>query len=50
MVDRQMKILELFSGTESFSKIAKARGHEVFTIELNANFNPDLVKNILDAI
>lgn len=43
-----MKILELFSGTESFSKVARARGHETFTIELNEHFNPDLCKNILD--
>jgi len=43
-----MRILELFSGTESFSKIAKARGHEVFTIDNNPKFNPDLCKDILD--
>ena len=43
-----MKILELFSGTESFSNVARARGHQVFTIENNAEFNPSLCKNILD--
>ena len=43
-----MKILELFSGTESFSIVAKARGHQVFTIENNPDFNPSLCKNILD--
>jgi site-specific DNA-cytosine methylase len=42
-----MKILELFSGTESFSKVAKARGHEVFTVDINSEFNPDLCKDIL---
>ena len=42
-----MKILELFSGTESFSKIAEARGHQVFTIDINPKFNPSLCKDIL---
>lgn len=42
-----MKILELFSGTESFSKVAKARGHEVFTIDNCKKFNPDLWMDIL---
>jgi len=43
-----MKILELFSGTESFSKVAKARGHDVFTIDVDRSFNPDLCKDILE--
>jgi|TARA_Y100000310_G_C20613882_1_gene779520 hypothetical protein len=43
-----MKILELFSGTESFSKVARARGHECFTIDVEKHFNPDLCKDILD--
>jgi len=42
-----MKILELFSGTESFSKVARARGHEVFTIDNNPKFKPDLCIDIL---
>lgn len=42
-----MKILELFAGTESFSKVAKERGHEVFTIEINPKFNPSLCKDIM---
>jgi len=41
-----MKILELFSGTASFSNAAKERGHEVFTIDINPKFNPSLCKNI----
>lgn len=45
-----MKILELFSGTESFSKVARERGHETFTIDNNPDFNPDLCKNILDLV
>jgi len=43
-----MKVLELFSGTESFSKVARKRGHEVFTIELNPIFKPSLCKNIMN--
>ena len=42
-----MKILELFSGTESFSKVAEARGHQVFTIDINPKFNPSLYKDVL---
>ena len=45
-----MKILELFSGTESFSKIARERGHECFTIDNNPQFNPNLCKDIMDVI
>ena len=43
-----MKILELFSGTGSFSKVAKARGHEVFTVELDYRFSPDMIKDIMN--
>ena len=42
-----MKILELFSGTGNFSKIAKEKGHEVFTIDNNPKCNPDLCIDIL---
>ena len=42
-----MKILELFSGTASFSNVAKERGHEVFTIDFDKSFNPDLCIDIL---
>lgn len=43
-----MKVLELFSGTESFSKVAREKGHETFTVDNNPKFKPDLVKDILD--
>ena len=43
-----MKILELFSGTESFSKVARLRGHQTFTIDNNKQFNPDLCKDIME--
>jgi len=42
-----MKILELFAGTGSFSKVAKARGHEVFTVDNCKKFNPDLWMDVL---
>ena len=43
-----MKILELFAGTKSFSKVAEARGHEVFTVEIDKKFNPNLCKDVMD--
>lgn len=43
-----MIILELFSGTESFSKVARERGHETFTVDFDKSFNPDLCIDILD--
>lgn len=43
-----MRTVELFSGTRSFSKVAQARGHETFTVELDEYFEADLHKNILD--
>jgi hypothetical protein len=44
----KMKIIELFSGTASFSKVAKERGHQVFTLDFDKQFNPDLCIDILD--
>lgn len=43
-----MKIIELFSGTASFSKVARERGHKTFTIDFDKTFNPDLCIDILD--
>lgn len=45
---RNMKVLELFSGTGSFSKVAKERGHEIFTIDNEKSFNPSLCIDILE--
>ena len=42
-----MKILELFSGTESFSKVARERGHECFTVDNEPKFNPSLCIDIM---
>ena len=41
-----MKTIELFSGTASFSKVAKRLGHEIFTVDNNNSFHPDLCCNL----
>ena len=41
-----MRTLELFCGTKSFSKVAKARGHETFTIDIEPKFEPDMVADV----
>lgn len=43
-----MKILELFSGTASFSKVAGERGHECITLDNDPRFKPDICKDIMD--
>lgn len=43
-----MKILELFCGTKSFSKIAKRRGHEILTVDNDPQHNADITKDILE--
>lgn len=43
-----MKILELFCGTKSFTKIAEGKGHKCFTIDIDKKFKPDLVKDVMD--
>jgi len=43
-----MKVLELFAGTKSFSKVAEEKGYKTFTIDNNEEFNPDLCIDILD--
>jgi site-specific DNA-cytosine methylase len=40
------KILELFCGTKSFGKVAEARGHQVYSVDINKKFNPDLCIDI----
>lgn len=43
-----MNILELFSGTGSFSKVALSRGYKVTTLDWERKFNPDILIDILD--
>lgn len=43
-----MHTLELFCGTKSFSNVAKALGHDTYTVDNDAQFNPDLCKSVLD--
>ncbi len=43
-----MKVLELFCGTKSISKVFKKRGHETYTVDIDKQFNPDLCIDILD--
>ena len=45
-----MKIIELFSGTRSFSKVANLRGHSTFTIDNNPEFEPDVCCDILNLL
>jgi hypothetical protein len=42
-----MRVLELFSGTASFSKVATARGHECRTVDIELPFNPTYRRDIL---
>lgn len=37
-----MKTVELFAGTQSFSKVMREFGHETFTVDNNPEFNCDL--------
>jgi len=41
-----MNILELFSGTGSFSKIAREHKHKTWTVDFDKQFAPDLVADI----
>ena len=43
-----MRILELFSGTGSLAKVARARGHEVVTLDICPRHSPTICTNILE--
>jgi len=43
-----MKTIELFAGSKSFSKVAKKFGYETFTTDIESEYEPDLVADILD--
>jgi site-specific DNA-cytosine methylase len=40
--------IELFCGTKSFSKVAAARAHSIFTVDNSFQFRPDICKDIRD--
>jgi hypothetical protein len=42
-----MKTVELFSGTQSFSKVMKKHGHETFCVDNNTEFDNDLTTDLL---
>ena len=42
-----MKVIEVYCGTKSFSKVAESKGHDVFTLDFNPKFNPDLCCDML---
>ena len=41
-----MRVLELFAGSRSIGKVAEARGHEVFSVDINNFDGIDLVKDV----
>lgn len=42
-----MKVLDLFAGAKSVSSVFKKKGHEVFTVDILEELNPDLCIDIL---
>lgn len=45
---KKMKTVELFAGTQSFSKVVRELGHGTFCVELDEYFKANLHKNILE--
>lgn len=41
-----MKVLDLFCGTKSIARAFEKRGHEVYTVDWNADFEPTLCADI----
>ena len=42
-----MNTVELFCGLKSFSNVAKALGHDTFTVDIDDKFSPNLCRDIL---
>lgn len=42
-----MKTVELFSGTQSFSKVMRKYGHETFCVDNNPDFKNDLTLDLM---
>lgn len=45
-----MTTLELYAGTQSFSKVAKERGHSTYTVELDPALGPDEAVDVRDFV
>lgn len=45
-----MKTVELFAGTESFSKVMRERGHETWTVDNNINFLSNETYDLLNGM
>ena len=43
-----MKLLDLFSGGKSITRVAESLGYTVTTLDINKNYQPDIVANVLD--
>ena len=50
MKRHDMKVLELFCGTKSFTKVAEARGHECRTLDNDPRFEPTYCMDIMDFV
>ncbi len=44
---KPLKVLDLFSGLEGWSKSFRDRGHDVITVDFEAKFHPTICANIL---
>jgi hypothetical protein len=43
-----MRVLELFSGTKSVSKVCREHGYETISLDLDPTYSPDLLMDIMD--
>ena len=43
-----MKLLDLFSGGKSVTRVAESLGYTVTTLDMNKNYQPDIIANVLD--
>ena len=43
-----MKLLDLFSGGKSVARVAESLGYTITTLDINKNYQPDIIANVLD--
>lgn len=48
MRSRRLRVLDLFCGLRGWSEPFEARGHEIFAIDWDESFSPDLAANLFD--